>query len=116
MEARVSFPSGATGELEASLFSHKLLSTWIEVRGEHGYLHARNPTVPQMGFARLNIQSKKQNRIERFYKPSTYEEQLRAFVNLVKRGVPVPTDGWDGVHNMAVIDDVYRAAGMQVRG
>ena len=28
----------------------------------------------------------------------------------------IPTDGWDIVRNIQVIDDIYRAAGMQVWG
>ena len=116
MEAQFKFPSGATGRLQASLFSSKLLAVWLQVDGENGTLHARNPTAPQMGMARLKIRSGEGTRTERFGKPATYEEQLAAFVKLVNKGTAVPTDGWDGVRNMQVIDDIYLAAGMQVRG
>ena len=116
MEAQCKFPSGATGYLQASLFSHKLLAMWLRVEGDKGSLHARHPTVPQLGFARLKIRTAAGTRTEKFYKPATYEEQLIAFANLLKDGTPVPTDGWDGVRNMQVIDAVYRAAGMQIRG
>ena len=54
-------------------------------------------------------------RTERFGKPTTYDRQLHAFVALVRAGTPVPTDAWDGVRNMQVIDDIYRAAGMDPR-
>ena len=53
---------------------------------------------------------------EKYSKPATYDEQLVAFVALVREGTAVPTDGWDGVRNMQVIDDIYRAAGLAVRG
>jgi len=116
MQATVKFPGGATGRLQASLFSSKLFALWLRVEGETGTLNARNPTAPQMGLARIKISTPKGTKTERFGKPATYEEQLAAFVELVKNGTAVPTDGWDGVRNMRVIDDIYRAAGMQVRG
>ncbi len=116
MQATVKFPSGATGRLQASLFSSKLFALWLRVEGETGSLAARNPTSPQMGLARLTIRTREGTQTERFGKPSTYEEQLSAFIDLIQNGTAVPTSGWDGVRNMQVIDDVYRAAGMQVRG
>ena len=115
-EARVRFPSGATGWMQASLFSRKLLSIWLRVDGETGSLAARNPVLPQAGLARLKIRTRSGSRTERFGKPATYAKQLEAFVDLVRTGTPVPTDGWDGVRNMQVIDDVYRAAGLAPRG
>jgi predicted dehydrogenase len=116
MEAEVKFPSGATGMLQASLFSHKLLAMWLRVEGEKGTIYARNPTVPQMGISRLKIKTDAGTRVEKYRYPATYEEQLVAFVGLVREGTAVPTDGWDGVRNMEVIDAVYQAAGMEVRG
>lgn len=116
MEAELRFPSGATGMLQASLFSHKLAAAWLRVEGERGSLYARNPTTPHRGFAQVKIKTAAGSRVEHFYQPTTYEMQLAAFVYLVRSGVPVPTDGWDGVRNMQVIDDVYRAAGLRPRG
>ncbi len=116
MQAELRFPSGAAGYLQASLFSHKLFALWLRVEGEQGTLEARNPTAPQMGLARIKIHSAAGKRTERFGKPATYEAQLDAFAALLREGTAVPTDGWDGVRNMQVIDDIYRAAGMQPRG
>ena len=116
MEADLRFPSGTAGYLQASLFSHKLFALWLRIEGALGTLDARNPTTPQMGLARLKIRTAAGTRTERFGKPATYEAQLEAFVALVREGTAVPTDGWDGVRNMQVIDDIYRAAGMQPRG
>ncbi len=45
----------------------------------------------------------------------TYTRQHRAFLAAVREGAPIPTDGEDGVKNMAVIDAVYRAAGLAPR-
>ena len=116
MEATFEFPGGATGRLQASLFSHKLFAIWLHVEGETGTLYARNPVMPQMGLAKVKITTHEGTQTEQFGKPTSYEEQLVAFVDLVKNHTAVPTDGWDGVRNMQVIDDVYRAAGMPLRG
>jgi predicted dehydrogenase len=116
MEAQLKFPSGATGMLQASLFSLKLFALWLRVEGDQGTIYARNPTAPQRGFDQVKVENNAWTRTERFYKPATYEFQLAAFADLVFEGTAVPTDGWDGVRNMRVIDDVYRAAGMEPRG
>lgn len=41
---------------------------------------------------------------------------VTAFADAVQHGTPYPTDGEDGVRNMAVIDAVYKKAGLPVRG
>ena len=46
----------------------------------------------------------------------TYTYQLRAFAGAVLRGDPFPTTPADAVLTMRLVDDVYRAAGMPLRG
>ena len=46
---------------------------------------------------------------------STFTYQLRAFVKAVRGEAKFPTDGAEGIVNMRVIDDVYRAAGLPPR-
>jgi hypothetical protein len=43
-------------------------------------------------------------------------QQLRAFAEAVLHGGPVLTSAEDAVITMGLIDDVYRAAGMRIRG
>jgi predicted dehydrogenase len=52
---------------------------------------------------------------ERVAGESTYICQLRAFVDHVRNGTPVPTGPDDAIANMRVIDAVYRAAGLKPR-
>ena len=52
---------------------------------------------------------------ERVPGPSTYACQLRAFRAAVLDGGPVLTGAADAVPTMALIDDAYRAAGLQPR-
>jgi hypothetical protein len=47
---------------------------------------------------------------------TTYTCQLRAFVAQLRGKETFPTDGAEGVINMRIIDDVYRAAGLPPRG
>ena len=46
---------------------------------------------------------------------TTFTHQLRAFVKAVRSEAKFPTDGAEGIINMRVIDDVYRAAGLPPR-
>jgi hypothetical protein len=46
---------------------------------------------------------------------TTYTYQLRAFVQAITRGIPVPTDPIEAIANMRVIDAVYRQAGLHPR-
>jgi predicted dehydrogenase len=47
---------------------------------------------------------------------TTFTYQLRAFVKAVRGEAKFPTDGAEGIVNMRLIDDVYRAAGLPPRG
>jgi hypothetical protein len=49
-------------------------------------------------------------------KTSTYDHQLAAFIAAVRTGEPFPTNMADAIANMRVIDAVYRAAGLNLRG
>ena len=47
---------------------------------------------------------------------ATYDAQLRAFVAAVREGGPVLTGADDAIVTMRVIDDIYRAASLPIRG
>ena len=46
---------------------------------------------------------------------STYVGQLRAFAAAIAGGAPVPTSAASAVVTMRLIDDTYRAAGLDLR-
>jgi predicted dehydrogenase len=46
---------------------------------------------------------------------TSYGHQLEAFVGAVRDGAPFPTSADDAVKNMAVIDAIYRTAGLALR-
>ena len=115
MRAEFTLPDGATGAIRCSMCSSSLLAMHATVEGEGGTLRVFNPFSPQFGH-RLRVETVAAGRrTERVTRRATYDFQLDAFASAVVRGTPVLTTPEDAVRNMAVIDDVYRAAGMEPR-
>ena len=115
MQADVRWPEGHTGRMTCALWSSTLLKLSIRARGERGELRVFNPTGPQF-YNRFVVQADGVKRREKFPRKPTYTYQLEAFTSAVLRGTPVLTPPPDSVQNMRVIDAVYRAAGLPLRG
>jgi predicted dehydrogenase len=115
MQADVRWAQGHTGRMTCALWSSTLLKLAIRARGEEGELRVFNPTGPQF-FHRFAVLTDGKRRRERFPRKATYTYQLEAFTDAVLRGTPVLTPPADSVQNMRVIDAVYRAAGLPIRG
>jgi predicted dehydrogenase len=115
MDAELLFPSGATGQISASMWSSSLIRISARVWGERGRLTMLNPLAPNM-WHRLSVHVGDHRRVEHFPRRHTYDYQLEAFCAAVLHGAPTLTPLPDSVANMRVIDAVYRAAGLQVRG
>ena len=114
MRAELRFPGGATGQILTSMWSSTVLKIAARVDGERGSLRVFNPVAPQY-FHRMTVTTNGRKRRERVRGASTYSYQLAAFTAAVLRGAPTLTPPSDSVANMQVIDDIYRAAGMQPR-
>lgn len=115
MRAELVFPSGARGKVRASLWSSDLLSIGARVVGERGELKVVNFMAPHL-FHRLTVTSGGRTRREHFDGRTTYSHQLEAFAHAVREGVAVMTSAREAVVNMGIIDDVYRGAGLPIRG
>jgi predicted dehydrogenase len=115
MRADLRFPSGHTGRITCSMWSSSLLRLQARAVGERGELRVFNPTTPQL-YHRLKVTVDGGSRTERFPRKPTYEYQLEAFCGAVLRGEPTLTPPSDSIANMRVIDAIYEAAGMQLRG
>ena len=115
MSVDVSYEGGATGHLECSMWSHRLLQIRARVVGDRGELKVFNFVAPHMR-NRLTVTVDGQKRSERVPGDPTYTYQLRAFAGAVLRGEPFPTTPEDAVTTMSLVDDVYTAAGMPLRG
>ena len=114
MYAEMSFDDGRTGSIETSMWSKKLLSVGARVTGTSGEMSVLNMTGPQY-FHRVVVRGSKGKRNEKVKGDATYWYQLKAFAAAVQDGAPYPTTPADSIANMRVIDDIYRAAGMQPR-
>ncbi|MHB8670143.1 MAG: Gfo/Idh/MocA family protein [Acidimicrobiales bacterium] len=113
-EARLRFPGGATGLVRTSLFSRHLLSVKLRVVGSRGEMRVRNPLMPKLlGSIRLEVNGV--SRLERGAHSSTYTHQMQAFAAAVLDGGAYPTTPEDAIRNMATIDSIYRAAGLEPR-
>jgi predicted dehydrogenase len=115
MVADFRFPGGASGRIRTSLWSRQLLRIGAKAVGEHGEMRVLNYLAPQ-AFSLLTVRVGASTRWERIRGEATYTYQLRAFARAVLRGEPVITTPEDAVANMRQIDDVYRAAGLPLRG
>ena len=114
MTAELRFSDGHTGLLRCSMWSSDLLRLGVRVIGDRGEVRVLNPILPQV-FHRLRIRSVAGTRVERFSRRPSYAYQLDAFAAAVLRGEPVKTTPEDAIENMAVIDAIYRAAGLPPR-
>jgi predicted dehydrogenase len=115
MSARFSFPGGATGRTEASMWSHRLLRVAAHVDGTRGRMRVVNYVAPQY-YNSLKVTVDGQTSRHRVRGDSSYVAQLRAFVAAVRDGAPVLTTPRDAVATMRLVDDIYRAAGLPLRG
>ncbi len=115
MRAELRFPDGSSGRITCALFSASLLRLAARVAGDAGEMRVTNPIAPHF-FNRLRVRTRSGRSVERVSGEATYTHQLRAFARAVRQGEDVPTDGAHGVANMAVIDAIYRKAGLRPRG
>ncbi len=115
MRAKLQLPSGGDVHLLVSLRSRHLFSLSIKIRGSAGSIGVFNYVKPEVGH-RLKIRSKFSKRREHVPGGSTYGSQLAAFADAVRMGTQPVTTVADSVKNMRVIDALYLAAGLPVRG
>jgi predicted dehydrogenase len=108
-------PANATGRIDCSLWSRRVLRIAAHVTGERGEMRVWNFVAPQyLHRVRLRVDG----RTTRFRVPGepTYTAQLRAFAASVRTGEPPLTPAADAVPTMRLIDDIYRAAELSPRG
>jgi len=113
--AALEFAEGYSGRIECSLKSRKLLDIQAIVTGDEGVLRVFNPVLPHL-FHVMLVRSGQRIRWERVQGRTTYCYQLEAFVGAVRLGVQPSTGPEDFVANARVLDSVYAAAGLRLRG
>jgi predicted dehydrogenase len=112
--AELRFEDGRTGHVVASMLSARALAFSATVIGEDATMHVLNPVAPQF-FHRLTVRGPKSRRREHLKAGATYTYQLEAFRAAVRDGGPNLWPPAESVANMQVIDDIYRAAGLEPR-
>jgi len=116
MTSHLRFPSGLTATLHASMWSPTMpLKVAVHAIGERGELRVFNPIAPQAMY-RLSVRGDAGRSSQWGRGRPTYGYQLAAFADAVLHGGPVLTPPAYSMANMAVIDAVYAAAGLRLRG
>jgi predicted dehydrogenase len=115
MDVDLELPGGATAKMICAMKKDSMLMASFSARGERGELRVINPIAPHRGH-QLTIKTASGDKNETVPGDSTFTHQLRAFVGAVRGESKFPTDGAEGIINMRLIDDVYRAAGLPPRG
>jgi predicted dehydrogenase len=115
MRADLAFPGGLTAHMVTSMADHEPFNTYLRIEGENGTLLVKNPLAPHHGHE-LELTMDEKTTSEKVEGFATYRHQLIAFVDAVQTGKKLPTMGDDSINNMKLIDAVYRAAGLPVRG
>jgi len=114
MQASLRFSKGVTGTLVCSIINDSVESL-VKVYGGNGTLEAKNPFLPQFGHSLKIISDGKETKF-RFPRTTTYVYQLQAVTNCLLKGMPCATPASDGIANMAILDGIYAAAGLKIRG
>jgi predicted dehydrogenase len=115
MDVEMKLANGASARMRCAMTSDNPITITFEARGDSGELKVVNPVVPQMG-NQITLKTAEGEKVDSIKGDATYTYQLRAFIKAMRGEGEFPTDAEDGVINMRVIDDVYRAAGLPIRG
>ncbi|MCU1616661.1 MAG: oxidoreductase [Frankiales bacterium] len=113
LEARLRFPSGATGVARCHMAGDHRQMT-CRVIGTRGEALVPNFVEPHLD-DRLIIRTPGGERVEHHGTRSSYTFQLAAFSRAVREGASLPMNVDDAVANMRLIDACYVAAGLQPR-
>ncbi|MDG4667740.1 Gfo/Idh/MocA family oxidoreductase [Mycobacterium sp. 236(2023)] len=112
-DAELVYPSGVTGLTTNSMVDDEYSFT-LRLLGTRGEVFVHNFIKPPDD-DRLTLRTADGTTVEHFGTRASYTFQLEAFAAHVQDGTPLPLGTADAVANMALIDEVYRAAGMAPR-
>jgi predicted dehydrogenase len=119
MSVFLRFPGGATAWLDLSFGpGGGRFRADVHVVGTHGQLTVLNFIHPHNGFRMTTSTPEHTESVAAdpaHAAETTYLGQLRAFSAAVRSGEPFPTTAGHAVVTMALIDDIYRAAGLPPR-
>jgi len=114
MDVNLELEGGMTARMSCAMKKESVISATFSARGERGELRVINPIAPHRGH-QLTVKTDAGEKSETVTGDTTFTHQLRAFIKAVRGEAKFPTDGAQGIINMRVIDDVYRAARLPPR-
>jgi predicted dehydrogenase len=113
LDAGFELPGGARATVRSGMtapefdFSHR-------VTGSLGEAYAPEFVRPHLGDT-VEVTTRDGTRVEEWGRRSSYTYQLEALAAHLRDGAPLLTDADDAVANMELVDEVYRAAGLEPR-
>lgn len=120
LDAELRWASGVTGRVTSSMVEpggERVAR--LRVIGTDGELMVSNALVPHLGCSFEITTDGVTDTLDGAAVPggelATYTHQLIAFRDAIEHGTPFPSTISDGVTNMEIIDDCYRAAGLPLR-
>jgi predicted dehydrogenase len=115
-DAVLELPGGIPASVRSSFIGDDKGSMALRVTGTEADLEATSVIVPQWG-AVLRVTAGDELLLEEkaVEGENSYERQLEHVVAALRSGEPSELDATRGVGTMQVVDDVYRAAGLQPR-
>ncbi len=116
MDVEMELDHGVTARMVCSMDRNTRIAVLFSARGERGEMIVTNPVGPHLG-NKIVFKTAAGEKEESVPGDTSYTHQVRAFVAAVRGDrAAFATDGAEGVINMQVIDGVYRAAGLPIRG
>jgi predicted dehydrogenase len=113
MDARLDY-AGVPGRVRAAMWGTPPLLIETQVHGTAGVMKVRMPYAPHIK-GKISVDGPGLHLREKADKHSSYAFQLEAFRDAIEAGGPNITDSAAAIETMQTIDDIYRAAGMDVR-
>jgi predicted dehydrogenase len=113
LDAELVFPSGVTGLARCNMAGDETEMTY-RIIGTRGSAEATNFVLPHLD-DRVLVTTPDGTRVEHLGTRSSYTYQLEAFTAHIRTGTPMPTDSDDAVETMRLIDECYRAVGLELR-
>jgi predicted dehydrogenase len=113
LDADLAFPSGATGSVRCNMASERREMS-LRVIGSRGQATAMDFIEPHLD-DRLVVETPAGAATEHLGTRSSYTYQLEAFIAALRGGPAMVTSSADSVLTMQLIDECYRAAGLQPR-
>ncbi len=109
--AELSFPSGITASVSSSMVEGNPYLSSLSIFGTDGTARVGNLVFPSRGHS-VTVSRGADTRQFTVAGRETYDHQLEAVVHGIASGRQLPTEGTDPVANMATIDAIYTAAGI----